>query len=120
MRVFLLFVNDAEAEVDFVGLFEFCMEKSDGTHGRGRRLTWICIDDTCESFFCMFQAAIAIVKNANAVPQLRLVLSVAILISHCTGIKESLADLCIWNVMYRLLITCIGFLKIVDHEIAMP
>lgn len=66
----------------------------------------------------MFQAAIAIVKNADAVPQFRLILSAVPL--AIAPAKKCPADLCIWNVMYRLLITCVGFLKIVDHEIAMP
>lgn len=39
---------------------------------RSRRLTWVHANDAGEGFLGVLQTAIAVVENANAVPQLRL------------------------------------------------
>lgn len=52
--LYLLLVDDAEPEVDFVGLVK----------------VWIHADDGAKGLFRVFVAAVSVVQNANAVPKL--------------------------------------------------
>lgn len=55
-ELLLLLVDDTEAEVDFISFFE----------------VWGYFDDTCEGFLGMFEAAVSVVENADAIPQFRI------------------------------------------------
>lgn len=51
----LVLVDDAESEVDLVGLFE----------------VWVEFEDFCERFFSVVEGAVSVVEDTNSVPQLR-------------------------------------------------
>jgi hypothetical protein len=63
LKLLLLFVDYTQSEVDFIRLFE----------------VWLHAHDLGESLFRMFQRAVAIVENTNAVPQLRLLATVNVM-----------------------------------------
>jgi len=78
-ELLLLFVDDSETEINLVGLFKF------GSHAHDLR----------ESFLGMVEGAIAIIQDADAVPQLRFL-----------GVAQ---------VIEGLLIGSVGLLQVIHH-----
>ena len=97
----LLFVDYAESEIDFVGFLEV------GLHAH----------DLGKCLFCVFQGAISIVQDTNAIPQLGFLQTVLVFIAYVLVAVS--AHLGILQVIQGLLVCTVRFLKVVHHQVTM-
>lgn len=81
-ELLLLLVDDSQAEINLVGLFKL------GSHAHDLR----------ESFLCVVEGAIAVIQDADAVPQLRFL-----------GVAQ---------VIKGLLVGGVGLLQVIHHQMA--
>lgn len=102
IELLLLFVYYSKAEVNFIGLFK----------------VWGHAHDLRKGLLGMVKRPIAIIENANAVPQLGLLWNRTMKSATHPAVKIKYTNLGISEVIERLLIRSVGFLQVVHHKVA--
>jgi hypothetical protein len=101
IELLLLLVDDAQAEVDFVGFFKV------GRHAHDLR----------KGLFGVIQRSVTIVENPDSIPQPRLLFGESVHVCKSWPVVPN-TNLGVPEMVQGLLVGRIGFLKIVHHQMA--